>query len=80
MLHLDEDEVFSTRIRDSVRHTCRHINRSSKPDADGQFVDGGSSFSPNHEPVLGTVLVDLVAQPLTWEDGYSLHLMVESLV
>jgi len=66
-------------VVDPMGHAERDVDGISPPHIDAFAVKGDDSLSTNHEPMLGTARMPLVAQPLSWLDLDRLDLEILGL-
>src|SRR5215831_14181042 len=75
VLHLDEHERTRTPVRDAVCGAHRDVDRLSGSDDLFDIVEGHDGVALDDEPVLGSLAVPLVAQPVSGIDGHALDLV-----
>ena len=63
-LHLDDHQLLVVRVGDAVRRPEADVDRVTGLRDDGLAVDDAGGRAGDDDPVLGAVLVGLVAQPL----------------
>src|SRR3954452_2556916 len=77
LLDLDEDEDLATglrRVLDAVPAALGDVDALAGQEVVHDVVERPLSLACHHDPVFGTTVMELVAEPLTRVDGESLHL------
>ncbi len=65
MLHLDEDERFSSRVLDTVRRPNRNVYGPTRGHVGQLAVERDHASPRDHEPVFSAISVPLVAEAVT---------------